>query len=348
MATLTEASIMSRKGVRYTIYSIIGFIILRSLILTGISIYKKAFPPAPTPATVAFGKLPKLPLPDIAKKQINFTLETASGGIPQFPLLENVYFMPKISSNLLSLDYARENAKRLGFNEDSQQTTESLYKFTHKTVPASMETNIITGAFSISYDLSIDPTPISVHPQQPEIAAASIKSFLSGASLFPEDLTGPIDHKFLKTQGGMFVPAISQSDANLVRIDLFRKSINELPAVTNRTHESNVWFMVSGIKERGREVIAGEYHYFPVDETQVATYPIKTGDVAWQELSSGNYYPASFGTTVEGDSIKIRKVYLAYYDAGVYTEFYQPVYVFEGDKDFVGYVPAVTTDYYGE
>jgi hypothetical protein len=49
---------------------------------------------------------------------------------------------------------------------------------------------------------------------------------------------------------------------------------------------------------------------------------------------------ASFGT--------VRKIYLAYYDAGVYTEFYQPVFVFEGDKDFVGYVPAVTTDYYGE
>ena len=30
--------------------------------------------------------------------------------------------------------------------------------------------------------------------------------------------------------------------------------------------------MVSGIKERGKEVIAGEYHYFPIDETQVATY----------------------------------------------------------------------------
>ena len=348
MATLTEASIMSRKGVRYTIYSIIAFIILRGIVIGGIAIYKKVFPPAPTPATVAFGKLPKLPFPNSSKKTLSFTLETASGDMPTFPLLSKVYFMPKISSNLLSLDFSKEKAKKMGFDSEAQQTTESLYRFNHKASPAIMEINIITGTFSISYDLNTDPTPLSVHPTQPEIAATSIKSFLSSASLFPEDLTGPIVHKFLKTQGGEFIPALSQSDANLVRIDLFRKQIDELPAVTNKPTEANVWFMVSGIRDRGKDVIAGEYHYFPVDETQVATYPVKTGDDAWQEFSGGNYYPASYGTTNEGDSIKIRNIYLAYYDAGIYTEFYQPVYVFTGDKDFVGYVPAVTSDYYGE
>lgn len=348
MATLTEASIMSRKGVRYTIYSIIGFIILRGVILTSIAIYKKVFPPAPTPATVAFGKLPKLPFPQFTKATISFSLETTDGSVPQFSDQAKVYFMPKVSSNLLSLDFAKEKAKRLGFDSEPQQQTESIYKFYHKSSPSTLETNIINGSFSISYDLNTDSTPLSAHPTQPEVAASSIKSFLSSANLFPDDLTGPILHTYLKTQAGGFIPALSLSDANLVRIDLFRKPIDEIPATTKSPNESNVWFMVSGIRERGKEIVAGEYHYFPVDETQVATYPIKTGDSAWQEFSSGNYYPASFGTTTDGDNIKIRKIYLAYYDAGIYTEFYQPVYVFEGDKDFVGYVPAIVTDYYGE
>lgn len=348
MTTLTEASIASRKGVRYTIYFIIFFIFARFLFLSGVSIYKKIFPPAPTPATVSFGKLPKLPFPQSVPKPLNFSLETATGEIPQFPNLTNVYFMPKVSSNLLSLDFAKEKAKRLGFDGEPQQTTESLYRFAHKNSPATLETNIITGTFSLSYDLNIDPTPLSLHPTPPEVASASIKTFLSGASLFPADLTGPIESQYLKTQGGGFIPALSQSDANLVRIDMFRKPIDEMPAVTAKAGEANVWFMVSGIRERGKDVIAGEYHYFPIDETQVATYPIKTGDQAWQELASGNYYPASFGTTLDNDNIKIRKISLAYYDAGVYTEFYQPVYVFEGDKNFIGYVPAVVADYYGE
>ncbi len=348
MATLTEASIASRKGVRYTIYAIFIFMILRSLFFATISIYKKIFPPAPIPATVAFGKLSKLPFPTFNKKALSFTLETASGDIPTFPNQSKVYFMPKISSNLLSLDFAREKAKKLGFDSDAQQSTESVYKFYNKSSPSTLEMNIITGTFSISYDLNTDPTPLTVHPKQPEVATASIKSFLAGATLYPEDLTGQPQHRFLKTQGGGFISALSISDANLIRIDLFRKQIDELPAVTQNPLEGNVWFMVSGLNDRNKDVIAGEYHYFPVDETQVATYPIKTGQNALQELSNGNYYPASFGTTSENDSIKIRKIYLAYYDAGVYTEFYQPVYVFEGDKDFVGYVPAVTTDYYGE
>lgn len=348
MATLTEASIMSRKGVRYTIYGIIFFIIARMVILSTISIYKKIFPPPPEAATVSFGKLTKIPFPDRERHSLTFTLETPEGGIPTFPLLSKVYFMPKTSSNLLSLDVAKDKAQRLGFNPTPQQITESVYKFFHKTSPSTIEMNIITGAFSISYELNVDPAPISVRPPQPEIGNAAIKTFLSGATLYPTDFTGDADHKYLKPQGGKFVPALSLSDANLVRIDLFRKSYDEIPAVTATPKEGNVWFMVSGIRERGKEVIAGEYRYFPIDETKVSTYPIKSGDAAWQEFIEGNYYPASMGTTAENDSIKIRKIYLAYYDSGIYTEFYQPVYVFEGDKDFVGYIPAVTTDYYGE
>ena len=349
MATLTEASIMSRKGVRYTIYSIIAFIILRGLVITGIALYKKAFPPPPTPPTVAFGKLTKIPFPEKQKLNLTFTLETAEGGIPQFPAQAKVYFMPKTSSNLLSLDFAQDRAKRLGFDQEPQQTTESLYKFYHKTVPSTLETNIITGSFSLSYNLNADPSPISVRPQLPEIARNSIKTFLSGASLYPKDIEdGKFESTYLKTQSGGFVSALSQSDADIVRIDLFRKNYDEKPVVTQTTGEGNIWFMVSGIRERGKEVIAGEYHYFPVDESQFSTYPIKSGDTVWQEFIGGNYYPASLGTTIEGESIKIRKIYLAYYDSGQYTEFLQPVYVFEGDKDFVGYIPAVTTDYYGE
>lgn len=349
MITLTQASITARKSIRYSIYGIIAIVILRGIILSSIALYNKLFPAPPPPPTVAFGKLSKIPFPERSKHNINFTLETTDGTLPQFPLTANVYFMPKTSSNLLSLDYATDRASRLGFDESPQQSTESLYKFNHKTAATTLETNIITGTFSLSYDLNADPSPLSVRPPLPELARNSIKTYLTAAGLYPKDLEdGTIKSKYLKTQSGGFITALSQSDANLVRIDLFRKNYSELPVVTPTPDEGNVWFMVSGLRERGREVLAGEYYYFPVDESQSSTYPIVSSELAWQSFASGNYYPASLGTTVDGDNIKIRRVYLAYYDAGVYTEFLQPVYVFEGDKDFVGYVPAVTADYYGE
>ena len=44
-------------------------------------------------------------------------------------------------------------------------------------------------------------------------------------------------------------------------------------------------------------------------------------------------------------NITIRKMFLGYFDPDVYQEYLQPVYVFVGDGDFVGYVPAVSGEY---
>ncbi len=348
MATLTEASIIARKSLRYFIYSIIAIVVLRSLILTAIAIYKKVFPAPPPPPTILFGKLTKLPFPETTKRNLQFTLETPDGAVPALGDQAKVYFMPKTSANLLSLDFAKEKAARLGFTSEPQQISDSLYRFFHKSAPQTMEIDIITGAFSTSFDLNLDREVLAVKPPLPEIAASAVRSYLSSAGLLPDDLTGKVEHKYLKTQSGGFIPALSLSDGNIVRIDLFRKNLDEKPVVSKNFSQSNVWFMVSGLREGGRDVIAGEYHYFPVDESQFSTYPIKSSETAWQELVSGNYYPASYGTTVDEENVKIRRIYLAYYDAGVYTEFMQPVFVFEGDKDFVAYIPAVTNDYYGE
>lgn len=348
MATLTESSIMARKGIRYFIYFCIGLVILRFSFNVLKEVYKKAFPPAPIPPTVSYGKLPKLPFLDREKLDFNFTLETVDGGIPQFPDQLKVYFMPKISANLLSLDYAREKAQKMGFNTDAIEISDSIYRFSHRTSSAGLEMNIITGSFSISYDLASDPGPLFVRPPQPESAATTVKQFLNGATMLPPDLTGAIKHTFLKSQAGGFTTGLSVSDSSLVRVDLFRKDFEDMPTVTRDPKQGNVWFMVSGMRERGRDIIAGEYHYFPVDESQFATYPIKSGSAAWEEFNLGNYFLTSPGSNEAGSNIKIRRIYLAYFDPGLYTEFLQPIFVFEGDNDFTAYIPAVTNDYYGE
>ncbi len=121
---------------------------------------------------------------------------------------------------------------------------------------------------------------------------------------------------------------------------MFRKDYDDLPSVTLKPKEANVWFMISGARSRQDQVIAAEYHYYPVDEKQSATYPIKTAQKAWEELNSGGAFVTNLGNNERGN-IVIRNIYLAYYDTGQYTQFYQPVVVFEGDNDFLAYVPAV-------
>jgi len=318
------------------------------LFSTGISVYRHFYPEPPPPPTVAFGRLPKLPFPE---KEISgtpsYTLETPEGSIPVLATQAKVYFMPKPVQTQLNLELAKDKATNLGFIPDGQQISQTLYHFSHQRVPSTLAMNIINGIFSISYDLAKDSSPLEKRPPAPEIAASQIRSYLSSANLLPEDLSGPTTHQFLKIEEGSFANALSLSEADLVKVYLYRKSYDDLPSLTPNPNQANTWFMVSGSRERDKQMIASEFHYFPIDEDKSATYPIKLAEAAWEELKAGNAYIASQGVDNESN-ITIRRVYLAYYDAGVSAEFYQPILVFEGDRGFSAYVPAITSDYYGE
>lgn len=344
MATLTKVSITTRKIIRYSIFGVIALIIAKFTLDTTIQIYRYFFPVPPPPPTVAFGKLPKLDF-RFSEGNLTFSLETPEGSLPILATQAKVFFMPKPSPNLLSLESATEKAVQLGFLPDAEVASQTIYRFRHKNVPSTLESNIVTGVFSLSYDLAEDLSAIERIPPASEIAASLARSYLSSADLLPEDLTGPTAHSFLKIESEQLVPALGQADADLIRVNLFRKDYDELPTLPPDPNEANVWFMISGARERYKQIIASEFHYFPVDETQLATYPLKTAETAWEELQAGHAYIAISGG--EG-TIVIRRVYLAYYDSGTPAEFLQPIVVFEGDNNFTAYVPAVTSDYYGE
>lgn len=345
MATLTEISILTRKIIRFTIIGIIGLIFLRIFWGMGRNIYLYFFPPPPPPPTVTFGKLPKIPFPQgKSAGDLSFSLETPEGGLPVFFSQATVYFMPKPSPTLSSLELAGVKAFDMGFVSVPEEISQTLYRFRQKDNPATLEYDIASNTFSISYDLAQDSSILERIPPPPEVAASTIRSYLSSSDLLPEDLSGLTSHEFLKIQEGNLVPALSQSDADLIKVHLFRKEFDELPTVTARPDDANVWFMISGDRERLRQVVAAEFHYFPVDGEQSSTYPIKTTEEAWSELQSGNAYIAKLGSS---SNVVIRRIYLAHYDPSIPSEFFQPVYVFEGDG-FTAYIPAVTLDYYGE
>lgn len=346
MATLTEISIKTRKAIRYSVFGIIFIIFARILVKGGISLYKYFFPAPPPPPTVSYGKLPSIPFP--ASKSIDnvtFNLETVDGNLPTFDTQEYVYVMPKPAPTLSSLEEASIVAKDLGFLPTGEEVSQTIYRFTHKDAPSTLEYDISTKTFSLSYNLAEDSSPTELIPPAADTAASYIRTYLSSADIDPADLTGPVTHTFLKIENGNLVEALGQSDADLVKVSLYRKAFNDLPSVTPRANESNIWFMVSGSREKAKQFVAGEYHYFPVDETQSSTYPIKTTDEAWSELNNKTAYVVS---TPSSGQVTVRKIYLAYYDPGTPSDFYQPVFVFEGDDGFLAYIPAVTSDYYGE
>ncbi len=350
MTGLTQVAISARRAIRYTILTIIFLIVGKFALDTSITIYRRIFPAPPPPPTIKFGKLGKIPFPGNGiTAKFNYTLETPEGGLPtNIPTQAKVYFMPKPNPNLLSLDVSKEKAKSLGFTNEPIQESDFLYKFGNPNFPSYMQINIITGTFSISYDLTADRSPISTRPPASEVAASQFRSLLSSANILPDDLTGPSNHEFFKFSNGQMVSALSLSESDVTKVNLNRKSYDNLPSVTGNTNEANVWAIVSGSTNREQQVIAAEFHYYPVDESQYSTYPIKTPAEAFTELQNGLPYIASLGLNKDAENLKIRRVYLAYFDPEVESNFYQPVYVFEGDNGFTAYVPAVSPTYYGQ
>lgn len=355
MTSLTKIAITARKSIRYTIYFIVFLTIGRILLTAGISLYLKVFPPGPPAPTVKFGKLTKIAFPlKPNPPKLTYTLETATGALPtDIPTQSKVYFMPKVNSNLLSLDVAKTKATALNFvDPNPTQASDSIYRFKNPNFPSVMEINIITGSFSISYDLTADRTPINVRPSAAEVAASEFRGLLSNANILADDLSGPMIPSYLKLTSGTLQSVLALSEADVVKVSLFRKSYDNLPSLTADPTQSNVWAIMSGGQVKDQQIIASEYHYFPVDESQYSTYPIITPQQAFSELQAGNAYVAAMGRYKDGDSLKIRKVYLAYFDPGIASDFYQPMYVFDsGDNDsansFIGYLPAVSPTYYG-
>lgn len=345
MTQLTQIAIQTRKIIRYGIYFIIFLIVGKMLLGVGISIFNKVFPAPPPPPTVAFGKLPKLTFPDkTGLPNITYKLETVTGGLPTLPSQAKVYYMPGKLAGLFSLDTTKQRVAALGYTKDAQAISETQYRFGHTTAPSTLDINIVTGVFSISYNLANDTGLLTENSPQPQVAQSIVQSFLSSGGFLPDDLTKTTTD-FLKVQNRQLVPAVAQSEANFVRVGLFRKDFDKFPSLTPDPTKANVWFIVSGDQNRDKQIIGGEYHYFTVDETHFATYPLKTAKLAYDELTSGKGFIANLGLDNQTGNITIRKVTLAYYDSGVAGQFYQPIIVFEGDRGFTAYVSAVNPTY---
>lgn len=350
MASLTESSIIARKVIRYGLYALILIIIGRFAFRGAVALYRQIFPPPPPKPTVAFGRLPEIPFPQRPANEFTYKLELAEGDLPELSEQTSVYYMPPFQSTISSVEEAKSKADALGFNPDGKVLVESIpnvYVFQEPGVPSSLTMNVITGVFSISYNLNEDPTVLSSQPPNDEQAIRLIETELNKAKLLADDLKdGPATSEYLRVISGEYLPAVSLSEAMATKVNIFRIGYggeNNFPSVTPDMPQGNIWFIVAG--GRGKQIISGEYHYFPIDNSKSGTYPLKTSQSAWDELKEGKGYIANSGSN-QNEKI-IRHVYLAYYDAGQYTQFYQPVFVFEGDEDFYAFVPAVREDYYG-
>lgn len=346
MATLTRIAYYTRRGVVFGVIGFISFFIFKALLGFGFKYWRETHP-APTPSpTVLFGKLPKLtfPLSEYSYPQ-KFILETIGGELPSATASAKVYQIPKKLPSLLASRHAQQFANRLGFEEPPVSKTATEYQYEDKKVPLrSLDLNIVYFNFSLKYDFLKDPNVFELRPPSPQEAETYIQSFFDKTNVFPVNVReGETKVSFLRFAGDKLLPATSLSKADAVRVDFLRKEVDQLAILPPGFEKGSTFAILSGATKEEKKIIEAQLNFFAVDWQTAATYPIKTANQAWEELKQGKGFIARWLPGYQ--QVVVRDAYLAYYDPPEYQSYLLPIFVFEGDQDFVAYVSAVKDEW---
>lgn len=344
MADLAEVSYYTRKAVKWGAIGLV-VILLAPVVWRGIrAVYLKIWPPPPPPPTVAYGSLPQLAFPPADKDyQPVLRLETIDGKLPKLPPIGNVYVVNVNKSRLLELDRVKARVKSLGFTAEPQEVDEQTYKFVHPVIPATLTVDVIYNSYQYRYDWTLDQELYAaLAVPNADQAFLEAKSFFQALGVLGSDLaSGKPRVAYFAAQPPQMVPTGSLSEANFIRVDLWRSDRDDLPWVTTRGDISPVNITFSGVSDRSKKVVEANLRYSQVIEGNLATYPLKTVDQAWNELQQGQGHVA----IKAGSQVIVRQVYLAYYEADGPQEFVQPVYVFAGDGGYLAYIEAIDPAY---
>lgn len=344
MATLTEAAFYSRKYIKLGIIAFVAFIILRLLFGAFLDFLRSSFPTT-IKANNAFGKLPAIAFPQSASPsaEISFTLQTITGTIPEASSTARVFFMPKERINLLSLSKAQTFIENLGFTTSPRQITDTLYRWIDIQNPLrTVELDIVSYKLHLTYLYQHDLTLFTTRkiPDQREAISQSI-AFLRKLRLNNADLDTNFPRvEYLKLVGNMLQPSTSQSQADAISINFFRRKYDGFPLVTDTPTKSNVSIIMSGNQAEEKKFLELNYNYWPVENSSPAIYKLKTSETAWREFLDGKAYIAQLPKD-NLTNVAITDIYLAYYDGSISQFYLQPVFVIKGDGDFFAYVPAV-------
>ncbi|MCL4384502.1 hypothetical protein M1116_03540 [Patescibacteria group bacterium] len=339
MASLTVTGYWARNIIKFGGVGLILLIVLQWGVSTAIAAYLKAHPPY-VPPTVRYGKLPKIVFPSKDTPKVQLSLELPNDSFPKYSDQAKVYVVYKPVNTLTALDDGYVTAKSLGFTDQAIETKTGVYQWTNASNNLTFTMNVLDGSFLFKYPFEKDQL-LQNPDHMPTNAEATnaAKTFLQRANKLSPDLDdGTYKFSYLKIGFSGLTAADSLSDADLVKVDIFRKATDDGMAIMPADPKTaSVSFLISGSAVETKRIVQVNYSYSPIDRQSFSTYPIVTPQQAWADVQNGMYFLAQGDTT----STTVRKIYLAYFEPATLTNFMQPIYVFEGDNNFVAYLPAV-------
>jgi hypothetical protein len=338
--TLTEASALTKKGIIVSILTLfVIFLGWGAWHLYYNYVYLPGIPPVIEQPTIAFGPLPQVAFPEsnIASSNFSYSLDTETGGLPEdTPRLFKVYSVAQLATDLLALDRAKALAGSLSFNKTPQAISATQYKFIDDLNGGELIVDLDTGNFKFRRNVA---TGSGENFERVEDfiddarQGQTFKSFLSSKGLLKEQLSG-----------GETVVSYNNAvkkNSTLVTVNLGQERIEDYPIVTPKFNESLIKATGNANRSSDRKYLSLDYIFWPIDLENFGTYPIKTATEAFEELKSGGGYIA---VEPRNSNVSLSEVYLAYFLSEQFSNYLQPVYVFEG-TGFAGYVPAIKSEY---
>lgn len=345
MASLTEIAYYSRKIIKNGLIALLVIILLKLLFDVGKTIYLKLYPPPAPAPTVKFGKLPKIIIEQTNQSfPTDYQLETPTGRLAEFPTQAKVYPFLELRPSLLAEENAKEEAAKLGYFSNPEIITNQIYRWS-KYVPQklTLEMDIFNNTYKITYDWQNDQD-FFTNPNlsSSDQAIIEAKDFLKKKNSNSDLIEGRFETQFFKANNKKMISAVSLSEADFIKVDIYRQNLDDLPILTQRFQEGIVTIIFSGNQSTERRIVKADYNYFPLKSELFSTYPIKTSAQAWEELKNNQGYLINWNGS---NKVVIRRIYLAYFDSMTYQKYLQPIFIFEGDDNFIAYVPAITGDW---
>lgn len=341
--SLTTVAANARKGIKFGGLFLVILPIFMIIISSTIKSIKKAHPVIKEP-NVKYGIIPKIQFPDKKFEAKNIILELANDKLPNLGNQARVYVVFRTDKNFLALETETQTAKQLGFDSEAKLISPNTYEFSNNN-NQKLVVNILDGSFRLKYPYNEDQMLMTNYnmPDKTELIAKA-KAFLNEAKKMPTDIkTAEPKVSYWKNDGSGLKQVSSQSEANMARIDFYRDAVyDEVKIMSTDINRAPISVLISGSNISGKDIVDIDYKYVSIDRGSFATYPIKSTEEALTDLKNSKYWPVS---DVAEKDVTIRKIYLAYFEPAVLTNFMEPIYVFEGDSKtgnkFVAYVSAV-------
>lgn len=282
----------------------------------------------------------------------SFELDTIDGKLPLSTSSARVFFIPEPKSTLAYLTKVDSLAVSFGFDTElTSPLTLNEEWVKYEDSRQLLEVNI--RSYHFRYQLKMGPELEAILTATPEANFIGFQSSLteearealSSRESYPPHLaagtTTPVYVRYdAETEG--FIPVKPEEGPQGIRVYFGRVEEDFEIATPERLVTSN--YVTIAPLNHYSQVVEAQYLSYEKLDTDPGSYPLLSSEEAFLKLKSGAAKTISLDPEAPA-KIRIKEFYLAYYDPETYQPYFQPIYVFLGNHNFMGYLPAIKDEY---